>query len=127
MAGSARSQQDLAERLEFMGIDQEARAALQKLKPLIDQAVSPAFGVLHENIKANPAARKFIADGLDLAAVRGRQEFHFKTLASGEFSDQYASAVRKVGETHARIGLEPRWHIGGYALVLEQLIHAAIK
>ncbi|TAL76216.1 MAG: globin-coupled sensor protein [Beijerinckiaceae bacterium] len=127
MAGSACSQQDLAERLDFMEIDHKARAALKKLQPLIDQAVSPAFGVLHEKIKTNPAARKFVVDGLDLAVVRGRQERHLKNLASGEFGDQYASAVRKVGETHARIGLEPRWHIGGYALVLEQLIHAAIK
>jgi methyl-accepting chemotaxis protein len=37
------------------------------------------------------------------------------------------NGVLKLGQTHARIGLEPRWYIGGYALVIEQLIHAIVK
>jgi methyl-accepting chemotaxis protein len=35
--------------------------------------------------------------------------------------------VQKVGKTHARIGLEPRWYIGGYATIVEHLIHAIVK
>jgi methyl-accepting chemotaxis protein len=31
-----------------------------------------------------------------------------------------------VGEIHARIGLEPSWYIGGYALVLDQLIQTIV-
>jgi len=34
--------------------------------------------------------------------------------------------VRGIGKAHARLGIEPRWYIGGYALVTEQLVHAVI-
>ena len=39
-------------------------------------------------------------------------------IAEGQFSDDYVRAVRTIGQTHARIGLEPRWYIGGYAVVM---------
>ena len=35
--------------------------------------------------------------------------------------------VRTIGMVHNRIGLEPRWYIGGYALVLSHLTDLAIK
>src|SRR5690606_1782173 len=32
-----------------------------------------------------------------------------------------------IGQTHARLGLEPTWYIGGYALIAEHLIKAVVK
>ncbi|HTV34669.1 MAG TPA: methyl-accepting chemotaxis protein [Methylocella sp.] len=127
MADSARSQQNLTERLEFMGIDQEARAVLKKLQPLISQAIGPALAAFYDKVKATPTTRKFFADDRHMTAAQGHQERHWKIITGAEFSDQYVSAVRRIGETHARIGLEPRWYIGGYALVIEQLIHVVVK
>jgi methyl-accepting chemotaxis protein len=33
----------------------------------------------------------------------------------GDFDDAFMKGVMAVGHAHARIGLEPRWYIGGYA------------
>ena len=57
----------------------------------------------------------------------GPAEITVAKVASGEFDDSYAAKVRRIGATHARIGLEPRWYIGGYALVTEALIHDILK
>ena len=40
-------------------------------------------------------------------------------IVSGDFDDRYVEHARAVGLAHARVGLEPRWYIGGYSLVLE--------
>src|SRR3546814_15642092 len=35
--------------------------------------------------------------------------------------------ARAIGEAHRRIGLEPRWYIGGYNLILNRLTDIAIR
>jgi methyl-accepting chemotaxis protein len=46
---------------------------------------------------------------------------HWLKLFSGRFDDDYAASVRRIGLMHSRIGLEPRWYIGGYAFILGRL------
>ena len=62
-----------------------------------------------------------------MAAAQGRQTDHWQMISSGAFDGRYAEAVTKVGEAHARIGLEPSLYIGGYALVLETLISKVLE
>lgn len=45
-------------------------------------------------------------------------------MVGGRFDANYYESVRRIGAVHARIGLDPRWYIGGYALVLEEVIAA---
>lgn len=47
-------------------------------------------------------------------------------IADAEFDERYIDGISKVGKVHARLGLEPRWYIGGYALIIEQLIGSVI-
>ncbi len=47
-------------------------------------------------------------------------------MLSGDQGADYVAAVERIGQSNARAGLEPRWSIGGYALVLDKLIHAVL-
>ncbi len=49
---------------------------------------------------------------------------HWATIAQATFDESYVRAVTKIGETHNRIGLEPRWYIGGYSTLLSGLLRA---
>ncbi len=127
MTDATRSQDCLNERLQFLGIDQATRTALKNLQPLIAQAIGPALTVFYDKVRVTPATRKFFSDDRHMATAQGHQERHWAIIAAADFTEDYANAVRRIGQTHARIGLEPRWYIGGYALVIEQLIHAVVK
>ncbi len=127
MADSTRGQDSLRERLDFIGMDQRARAALTKLQPLLRQSIGPALEVFYDKVKATPATRKFFGDEKHIAGAKGAQERHWAIIAAASYDDDYVNAVLKIGQTHARIGLEPRWYIGGYALVMEQLIHVIVE
>ena len=127
MADSTRNEAYLSERLDFIGLNQQARAVLSKLQPLIQKSIGPALGAFYEKVKTNPSTRKFFSDERHMAMAKGAQERHWSVIAAANYSDDYVSAVKKIGQTHARIGLEPRWYIGGYAMVIEQLIHAIVR
>ncbi|MEF2551622.1 methyl-accepting chemotaxis protein [Aurantimonas sp. A2-1-M11] len=62
-----------------------------------------------------------------MASAKQRQERHWDTIAQGKFDETYVQAVSTVGKVHARLGLEPRWYIGGYALILESLIGQIVE
>ena len=50
---------------------------------------------------------------------------HWLKLFSGRFDDDYYTSVQRVGRMHSRIGLEPKWYIGGYSFILGHLYNAA--
>jgi methyl-accepting chemotaxis protein len=127
MTDTTRGKDSLDERLDFIGMDQRARAALSNLRPLLSQALGPALDAFYTKVKAKHETRKFFADESHMAAAKGAQQRHWNIIAAANYNDEYVNAVLKIGQTHARIGLEPRWYIGGYAVVMEQLIHAIVK
>ena len=127
MADSTRSQDSLKERLDFIGMDPQARTVLQKLQPLVSQSIGPALAVFYDKVKATPETRRFFRDEGHMSGAKSNQVKHWSIITSGTYNEDYVNGVLKLGQTHARIGLEPRWYIGGYALVIEQLIHAIVK
>jgi methyl-accepting chemotaxis protein len=71
--------------------------------------------------------RKFFSDERHMDSAKMAQLRHWSTLLSGDFDSRYVDSVRAVGKTHARIGLEPRWYIGGYALIVERLVQRLLE
>lgn len=117
----------LDERLAFMNMGEMARAQLRKLKPVVDRAIGRALAVFYDKVRATPQTRKFFSTEQHVEAAKSAQIKHWGRIVEGSFGDAYAASVRTIGKTHARLGLEPRWYIGGYSLVLEELIHAAVN
>ncbi|HLH49304.1 MAG TPA: protoglobin domain-containing protein, partial [Roseiarcus sp.] len=126
MTEPGRGQDNLSERLDFMGLDGEARAALKTLQPLIGRAIGPALAAFYEKTRAHPSADKALGDER-LPTVKRLQERHWATIAAAEFGEGYSRSVREIGEANGRMGLEPRWVIGGYALIVERLVAAIVK
>ena len=120
------SANNLQERLDFIGIDAAASERLRQMKSFLAQAVGPALDVFYAKVRQTPEVSRFFSDERHMTGAQTRQADHWKIIAEGRFGDDYAHGVRKIGETHARLGLNPQWYIGGYALVLEKLIAAAV-
>jgi methyl-accepting chemotaxis protein len=125
-ARPAVSTDKLQERLSFMRLDADARAALQRAKGLIEVAISTGLDRFYEQVRKVPTVAKFFSGEQHIGAAKGAQARHWSRIAAGEFSADYYASVQRIGETHARIGLEPQWYIGGYGLILETLIRQLI-
>lgn len=127
MGSNSKDNSNLNERLSFIGLDPKARDTLRGLRPLIAKAIGPALTVFYDKVRNQPETRRFFSDDRHMAAAKGRQEEHWEIIASADYGEDYARRVRTIGETHARLGLEPRWYIGGYAIAAEQLIHSVVS
>jgi methyl-accepting chemotaxis protein len=59
--------------------------------------------------------------------ARRAQVAHWGHLFTGRPTPEYAVRAQHIGKVHSKIGLEPRWYIGGYANVLADIIVHLVK
>ncbi|CAN7556488.1 methyl-accepting chemotaxis protein [Caulobacter sp. LjRoot300] len=118
--------QQLDQRMAFMRFDQRARSALQAAKPVVDAEIHAALDSFYDQVRAYPEMRALFASRAQMDGAQARQGDHWRKLATAEYGPDYAAGVQRVGQAHVRAGLEPRWYIGGYALVAEHLIRAVL-
>lgn len=117
----------LAKRLDFIGLDERARGVLRAMGPTIRANVGAALTVFYKKVRSTPETARFFRSDEHMSGAKARQEEHWAVVGAAQYDEKYVEGVQAVGRAHARIGLEPRWYIGGYAVLLEQLVHAVIK
>ena len=118
--------QALNDRLNFMNFGPHAQSRLRGMKSVIMSALPRALEAFYEKMRAVPETAKFFPNEELVRLANGKQHGHWDRITDGRLDESYAKAAMHVGEVHARIGLEPRWYIGGYTIVLEHLINAII-
>ncbi|MEI5667861.1 methyl-accepting chemotaxis protein [Bosea sp. CCNWLW174] len=117
----------LAQRLDFMKLDQTSRDRIRSVEHEIKDALPAALNSFYEQLRRTPETARFFRDSSQVDGAKARQSSHWERIATGQFNNDFVSGVTTVGQVHARIGLEPRWYIGGYALLLEEIVSHVLK
>ena len=117
---------ELNERLNFMQISPQLQSRLRGAKAVVMGALPAALDALYNRIRATPEIARLFGGEAGMQHAKAKQQAHWDIITSGRLDEAYAQSVSHVGEVHAKIGLAPRWYIGGYTLVLEHLLHAAV-
>jgi methyl-accepting chemotaxis protein len=114
-------------RPDFLGLDDSQKALLKTLQPLVRESIGGALDTFYKKVRSTPETARFFREEAHITGAKGKQASHWEMISSGKLDEDYVASVTTIGKTHARIGLEPRWYIAGYALVLEQLIHTTMS
>jgi methyl-accepting chemotaxis protein len=108
------------ERLSFMQIDEAMCTRLEGLWPHIEKELPEILDGFYAHLMQQEELKELI--GTQAERLKGAQGTHWERLFTGRFTKSYMDSVRTIGLTHNRIGLEPRWYIGGYRYILSKLI-----
>lgn len=126
MSANGNAAARLKERLDFVELGETDKRSLAALAPTINASLDGALNSFYSKAKTHSETAKFFTSDAHIAHAKGRQVKHWETIASAKFDTAYVDAVSMVGRVHARLGLEPRWYIGGYALMLDGIIRAVV-
>ena len=116
---------DRDRRLAFMQITPETGDLLSTFWKEVEPALPQVLEGFYRHVTTVPELARRI--GADEPRLKSAQTTHWARLFSGRFDDAYVEGVRTIGMIHNKIGLEPRWYIGGYNFVLSQLCALAVK
>lgn len=120
------SETSIQQRADFAGLSVPS-TAYRAMRDTIRKATPGALDAFYDRIRATPEARRFFSDESHIGRAKSAQVNHWDAIAEGRIDADYARAVTTIGKTHARIGLEPRWYIGGYGVLLAELIKAVAQ
>ncbi|HEY0925980.1 globin-coupled sensor protein [Brevundimonas sp.] len=111
----------MQDRLAFMGLGAPS-AAYRSIEGVLREALPDALAAFYDQVRATPAMRRFFRDEAHITGASTAQQDHWAAIIEGRTDENYGRSVRIIGQVHARIGLEPRWYIGGYSVLLAHLI-----
>lgn len=111
-------------RMAFNQIDEGTIEVLRDSKDFIMGELPTLLDGFYAHLRRFPETAALFENDARMMRAKDGQLRHWSTLLDGRFDDAYASSAARIGETHHRVGLEPRWHIGGYNVLLSGLLQA---
>ncbi|NRG17381.1 globin-coupled sensor protein [Rhizobiales bacterium] len=116
------TQKSIAERLAFNRISEETKATLREARPLILEALPKVLERFYRHVAEFEDTARLFKDKSHMEHARDMQLRHWTLIVEGKFDEAYVSSVTRIGEVHDKLGLGPRWYIGGYNFMMSGLI-----
>ena len=110
---------ELSRRRAFFQLTDDDLARLAGLAPFAIRHTTEIVEAFYELLLGHPETRKFFSDELAVRRVKGLQAEYFLGLFSGRCDLAYVTNRLRVGATHERIGLSPKWYLGAYRRYLQ--------
>ncbi|WP_298325565.1 globin-coupled sensor protein [Asticcacaulis sp.] len=108
--------------LTFFEISSGVGEVLREHKSYIMHMLPTVLDEFYDHVKKFAEIRSFFNSDDHIAHAKQKQIEHWEIITDGKFDDTYFSSVNKIGDVHNKIGLQPKWYIGGYNFLLTNLI-----
>jgi len=105
----------------------EQQALLAVLRPTLERHGEALVADFYRHLLSSPATRNLLRDPDVTKRLLGAQREYLLSLAGPALDDAYVAQRRKIGEVHARIGVEPSWVLGAYSLYLSLLVPVVME
>lgn len=119
---SSSADRQISKKLAFFNIGSADFARFGGIARALEKHAPAALDQLYDKIAATPETAKFFGSRQMMNHAREKQIEHWAGMFKGAADSAYFDSAEVIGNVHARIGLEPGWYIGAYAMVLEQVI-----
>lgn len=112
---------DLELRLAYLNLGEDDRERLRRLEPVLEKHADSFVAAFYRQLLSFEPTRELLSEPEVKDRLLEKQRSYLLSLGEPDFGDAYVTDRRRIGQTHARIGLEPRWYLGAYGLYLSLL------
>jgi signal transduction histidine kinase len=114
-----RAPHELAAYFQYGAPERELLAAL---RPALEKQADALVDAFYRHLLSFPATQRHLRDPAVTKRLLAKQRVYLLSLAGPTLDAQYLASRREIGETHARLGIEPGWVLGAYSLYQSLLI-----
>jgi PAS domain S-box-containing protein len=112
---------DREKRLKFIRLSEHERQLLRGLRPLFEQHAGSVVEAFFERLGELPEAGQLLRDRETMGQLKQQQHNYLVSIAEAKFDDDYVAERRRIGQTHERVGLAPRWYLLASSIAFELL------
>ena len=109
MAVSEREQ-----RLKFLGLTARDVELLRALRPLFEKHIVAIEDAFYDHLLSFPETAQLLSDHMTVERLRKLQRDYLLRITEGNFDDAYFADRLRIGRTHERVGLNPKWYLLAY-------------
>lgn len=110
--------------------DQDEAVLKEEIDRLLEGRIADLMEVMYQHFLSFEDTRSFFPNQQVLERAKSAQALYFDRLTKGDYNRDYVLDRLRIGSTHHRIALDPKWYIGAYnsalgwilPLVLDQYI-----
>jgi PAS domain S-box-containing protein len=101
-------------RLKFLGMTPRDEELLRALRPLLEEHVVEIEDAFYDHLLSFPETAQLLRDHTTVARLKKLQRDYLLRITEGKFDDAYFEDRLRIGKTHERVGLSPRWYLLAY-------------
>ncbi len=113
---------DFASRKAFLEFGEPDSRLLARIGAGIPAGPPGFVDRFYDHLLEFEGTRSLLTDPKTLARLKQAQSEYFARLLAGDYGPAYAEDRFRIGTIHHRVGLDPKWYIGAYALYLRILL-----
>jgi PAS domain S-box-containing protein len=104
------------QRLGFLGLTERDGELLRALRPLFEKHVAAIEDAFYEHLLSFPETAQLLRDRTTIERLKKLQRDYLMRITEGNYDDAYFADRLRIGQTHERVGLLPRWYLMAYNL-----------
>ncbi len=112
-------------RLQFAGIGPDDVKALRAVWREIEGPLPGILNGFYVHVRREPGLDRLI--GEHEHQLKAAQIGHWRSLFLNGFDRTYFDNALRIGRTHHRIGLEPKWYVAGYNYMFSEIVDYLIR
>ncbi|MGR9162072.1 globin-coupled sensor protein [Rhizobium leguminosarum] len=112
----------LRDRLRFAGLDADQCELVRRNRPALEAHLKAGLRDLFQRFQSFPDASRNFESERQVDRLHDLQSSHWDVLTDARFDSLYAERVKVLSDTESKMGLDPRWHVAGHAVMLEHVV-----
>src|SRR5262249_15412121 len=112
------AEHEIALRKRWLDFGPQDEQLIAEFDPILAGHLDAIIADMYEHFFAFEETRAFFPDEATLNRARTAQREYFARLTKGNYDVDYVQDRLRVGQTHYRIDLDPKWYLGAYSHVL---------
>jgi len=114
------------ERRDIMDLDDASCDRIRAAKSSLMAHMPEALDRFYDKLGGLEQLSALFASEASRNHAKAKQSEHWERISNGDIDPEFLRASRKIGDVHAKVGLEPKHYVSGYALIAETLIEGVI-
>ena len=110
------------QRVKFLGLTPRDVEMLKALRPLFEEQVAVVEDAFYELLLAFPETAQLLRDHTTVERLKELQRHYLMRITEGNFDDAYLADRLRIGKTHERVGLSPRWYLLAYNIYFKLFV-----